>query len=268
MTSMPSENDVLETKKKRFRVLNTIYDLAEQDEHKPISTYEIKNKTEIQGEKLYLILKFLVKQGLIKNISTLESMYGGDAVISITHKGLCELENAIEKPDEPTENFPAHIYNSYTTIKGNNYGHNIAATMTESNIFDRRSGNHDEQIGDSYQQSGNFGIGHMSGGTIESGAKVAGVINEAQQRNLAEAAAEIQQLLEQLEKSHPANTTAGKMAIATEAISQIDSNPTLAARILSALKVGGISAFEQLLNHPAASFVIGALEDWQETKKS
>ncbi|WP_293354378.1 MULTISPECIES: hypothetical protein [unclassified Microcoleus] len=140
--------------------------------------------------------------------------------------------------------------------------------MTGSNIFDRRSENHDEQIGDSYQQSGNFGIGHMSGGTIQSGAKVAGVINEAQQRNLAEAAAEIQQLLENLEKSHPANTTAGKMAIATEAILQIDSNPTLAARILSVLKAEGILAFEQLLNHPAASFLVGALADWQETKES
>ena len=268
---MPSENDVLETKKKRFRVLNAIYDLAEQDEQKPISTYEITNKTEIQGQELYLILKFLVKQSLIKQKSSLESMYGmyvGKGVISITTKGLCELENAIEKPDEPTENFPAHIYNSYTTIKGNNYGHNIAATMTGSNIFDQRSGNHDERIGDSYQQSGNFGIGHMSGGRIQSGAKVAGVINEAQQRNLAEAAAEIQQLLEQLEKSYPTNTTMGKMQIATEAISQIDSNPTLAGRILSALKAGGISAFEQLLNHPSASFVIGALADWQETKGS
>jgi hypothetical protein len=254
MTEMPSENDVLETKKRRFRVLNTIYDLAEQDEQKDISTYEIKNKTKILGKELYLILKFLINQGLVKNISSLEAMYGGDAIISITHQGLCEVENAIEKPDEQTENFPAHIYhNSYTTIKGNNYGHNIGATVTDSNIFDK---------------SGNFGIGQMSGGTIQSGAKIAGVINEAQQRNIAETAAEIQQLLEQLEKSYPTDTTSGKMKVATEAISKIDSNPTLAARILSALEAGGISAFEQFLNHPAASFVIGALADWQKTKGS
>lgn len=32
--------------------------------------------------------------------------------------------------------------------------------------------------GNQYNQSGNFGIGHMSGGTIGKGAKVAGVINE------------------------------------------------------------------------------------------
>ncbi len=122
--------------------------------------------------------------------------------------------------------------------------------------------------GNTYNQSGNFGIGHMSGGEIKEGAKVAGVINEAEQQNLAEAAAEIQALLKQLEQSYPTDTTAGKMAIATEAIERIDSDPTLTERILSALKAGGISALEQLLNHPAASFVIGALEDWQKTQTS
>lgn len=88
----------------------------------------------------------------------------------------------------------------------------------------------------------------------------------AEKQNLAEAAAEIQQLLEQLEKSYPTDTTTGKMALATEAIAQIESNPNLTTRILSALQVGSVKAFEQFLSHPAASFVIGALEDWQKTK--
>jgi hypothetical protein len=253
---MPSENDVLETKKKRFRVLNTIYDLAQQDGQRYISTYEITNKTGMLDEELYHVLTFLINQRLVKNRSSIAFMpEGEEAMISITHEGLCEVENAIEKPNEPTGNFPAHIYhNSYITIEGNNYGpNNIGGTVTESNSFD---------------QSGNFGIGQMSGGTIQSGAKIAGVINEAQQRNIAETAAEIQQLLEQLEKSYPTDTTAGKMKVATEAISTIDTNPTLAARIFSALEVGTISAFEQLLNHPAASFFINALADWQKTKGS
>lgn len=119
-----------------------------------------------------------------------------------------------------------------------------------------------------YQQSGNFGIGHMSGGTIQSGAKIAGVINEARQYNLAEAAAEIQQILEELEKSYPTDTTPATMKLATEAISQIEHNPALMARILSALKAGSVSAFEQFLNHPAASFVLSALADWQENQRS
>ena len=92
------------------------------------------------------------------------------------------------------------------------------------------------------------------------------VVSSSQQQTLTEAAAEIQALLEQLEKSYPTDTTTGKMALAMEAIAQIDSNPNLTARILSALKVGSVKAFEQFLNHPAASFVIGALEDWQTTK--
>jgi hypothetical protein len=251
---MPSENDVLETKKKRFRVLNTIYDLAEQDTQRYISTYEIINKTEMLDKELYLILKFLINQRLVIDRYSIAFMCEGEeSCISITHQGLCEVEKAIEKPNEQTENFPAHIYhNSYITIEGNNYGpNNIGGTVTESNIFD---------------QSGNFGIGQMSGGKIQSGAKIAGVINEAQQRNIAETVAEVQQLLEQLEKSYPTDTTADKREVARVAISTIDSNPTFAARIFSAIEAGTISAFEQSLNHPAASFFISALADWQETK--
>ncbi|NEQ85433.1 MAG: hypothetical protein F6K26_36575, partial [Moorea sp. SIO2I5] len=92
--------------------------------------------------------------------------------------------------------------------------------------------------------------------------------NPEQKQNLAEAAAEIQQLLETLDKTYPTDTTTGKMKVAAAAVEQIDTNPDLSNRVLSALKAGGVSAFEQLLNHPAASFVIGALQDWQQTQQS
>ncbi|NEO23608.1 MULTISPECIES: hypothetical protein [unclassified Moorena] len=85
-------------------------------------------------------------------------------------------------------------------------------------------------------------------------------------QSLADAAAEIQALLEQLEKTYSTGTTKGKMMIATEAIEQIDSHPKLTSRVLSALKAGGTSALDSLLDHPAASFVIRALEDWQQSK--
>jgi hypothetical protein len=89
-----------------------------------------------------------------------------------------------------------------------------------------------------------------------------------EKQNLAEAAAEIQKLLEQLDKSYPADTTLGKMEVAAETIKAIENNPMIAERITSALKAGSIQALAQLLNHPAASFVIGALEDWQKNKGS
>lgn len=90
----------------------------------------------------------------------------------------------------------------------------------------------------------------------------------SKQENLAEAAAEIQKLLEQLDKSYPIDTTLGKMQVATETIKAIENNPMRIQRVTSALKAGGVQALAQLLNHPAASFVISALEDWQKNKEN
>lgn len=119
--------------------------------------------------------------------------------------------------------------------------------------------------GNYYEQSGNIGMGHQSGGMIQDGVTVAGVVSAAEQQNLVAAAAEIQQLLEQLDPFSFSDPSA-EQAVAAEAIQRIERNPTLRARILSAIQAGGVSAFEQLLNHPAASFVMVALTDWQGTE--
>ncbi len=104
------------------------------------------------------------------------------------------------------------------------------------------------------------------GGEIKDSAKVAGTIYESQEQNLAQAAKDIEELLEQLDQTYPSDTMPGKVKIAEEVITQIDNNQTKAERILSAIKSGGVAAFEQFLNHPASSFVIAALEDWQKSK--
>ena len=106
----------------------------------------------------------------------------------------------------------------------------------------------------------NIGIAKVSGGEIND-SKVAGVINEAEEQNLAQAAEEIQQLLEQLEKTYPTETTADKMGLATEAITQIENNPPLKGKIVRAVKAGSMAAMEKMLNHPAASFVAAALRE-------
>ncbi|NEQ72729.1 MAG: hypothetical protein F6K23_06365 [Okeania sp. SIO2C9] len=98
--------------------------------------------------------------------------------------------------------------------------------------------------------------------------KSAHTINEFHQQNLAEAAKDIQEILEQLDETYQSDTTVGRMKIATEVITQIDNNPTKAERIFNAIKAGGVAAVEQLLNHPASSFIIAALEDWQKNKQT
>ena len=100
-------------------------------------------------------------------------------------------------------------------------------------------------------------------------------IAASEKPNLAEAAAEIQNLLEQLDKTYPADTDAGREAadtdagreaIATETIRRIKNDPSMMSRVLKALKAGSIAALEQALNHPAASFTVAALEEFQNSK--
>jgi Pentapeptide repeats (8 copies) len=85
--------------------------------------------------------------------------------------------------------------------------------------------------------------------------------NYGQEENLADVATEIKVIIDQISQSYPTNT------VASEFIKRIDNNPPLAQRILSAFNAGSVSALEQFLNHPAASFVINALEDWQKTHR-
>jgi hypothetical protein len=251
---MPSKNDVSETQKKRFSVLNAIYDLAEQDKQKHINNNEITNKTEIKGEELYQILTFLIEQGLIKERLILRSIYGKYreyAVISITNKGLCEVEKAIEKPDEPTEIFPAYIYNyTYTIIEGNNSGHNVGGIITDSPILE--------------QNNSSIGVGLNQGGIKTDEIKIAGRINEPQKPNLDEVVIEIEQLLEQLEKSYQTDTISQKMKMVAEAIEHIERNPSLHQKILSVCKGGNVQALAQNLNHPVGIFIIKTFEYWQK----
>ena len=116
-------------------------------------------------------------------------------------------------------------------------------------------------------QNGNFAIGVMSGGEIKGKAKFAGVINEAEKQNLDQVAQDIQKLLNQLSQSYPTGTQSEKEALAIEATQNIKNNPTLLQKTMSALKAGGTAALEQALNHPAASFVINALDDLNKNNK-
>ena len=111
-----------------------------------------------------------------------------------------------------------------------------------------------------------YGVGLNKGNINTSKFAKTMTIYESQQQNLTEAARDIQELLEQLEKTYPSETTMDRMKISTEVITHIDNHPTKAQKIFSAIKAGGVAAVEQLLNHPASSFVIAALNDWQKSK--
>ena len=123
-----------------------------------------------------------------------------------------------------------------------------------------------ENSGDKVPIQEVYGVGLNKGNINTSKFAKTMTIYESQQQNLTEAARDIQELLEQLEKTYPSETTMDRMKIATEVITHIDNHPTKAQKIFSAIKAGGVAAVEQLLNHPFSSFAIAALEDWQKSK--
>lgn len=106
---------------------------------------------------------------------------------------------------------------------------------------------------------GGFGGENQEGGTFYD-------YSSSSNTSLTEAAAEIQQLLEQLSKTNPTATTAEKMAVVTEAAEQIEKNPTLKARVIGALKSGGTEAFKEAIDHPLVNIFVATIEGWKDAE--
>ena len=95
--------------------------------------------------------------------------------------------------------------------------------------------------------------GDVSGGSITHH-------HYATDTNLAEAAKEIKQLLEELEKTYPSNTE--QTVLVREAIERLENNPTLKQRVVGALRQGGIEAFKGLVDNPWVDSVLAGIEGW------
>ncbi|WP_414544441.1 pentapeptide repeat-containing protein [Nostoc sp. CCY0012] len=119
-------------------------------------------------------------------------------------------------------------------------------TMTGNRNINTGGGNYNERIQGDYVQGNYYAAG--------------------QPQTLAEAAAEIQLLLKQLEQTYPTTTTSQQMVVAAEAINRIESNPTLKKRVINAVKEGGLAAFEKAIDNPAGAFIVGAIKGWQEVE--
>lgn len=91
-----------EKKKKRFEFLGILYELSNADSI-DISTEQITRKVGIDydGIEASQIARYLKNEGLIDYISF--------TTIHITHKGIKVVEEALAKPNEPTEYFPPVI---------------------------------------------------------------------------------------------------------------------------------------------------------------
>lgn len=113
-------------------------------------------------------------------------------------------------------------------------------------------------------QGAQFGGGLVNANTVTANQIGGNITNYTpeQKKNLAEAAAEIQQLLHQLSQTNTATNET-----ITEAIYQeIKRNPTLKARLQSALKAGGLEALKAIFNHPLFSIPAETIKGWLEAE--
>ncbi len=99
------------------------------------------------------------------------------------------------------------------------------------------------------------------------GTQIGGILNDySSKQSLDEAAAEIQQLLKQLEETNPTTTETEKMMISAKAADEIKNNPTLKARVIGALKSGGTEAFKEAVDHPLVNVLVAIIEGWMQAE--
>jgi hypothetical protein len=83
--------------------------------------------------------------------------------------------------------------------------------------------------------------------------------------SLAEAATEIQQILQRLEATNPTTTSTDKRAVVNQAIDEIENNADLKARVVAALNSSSTEVLKAAINHPLAKNMMPFLEELVET---
>jgi hypothetical protein len=122
---------------------------------------------------------------------------------------------------------------------------------------------HNDMSESKYNLSG-ANIGNFA--ETNKGNQIANQYNYApeQKQTLAEAAAEIQQLLNQLSQTYPTNSPSERAFVAGKAYEEIEKNPNQKEKIVKALKVGGIAALKQMVkpvSEPITNVLFPMLEE-------
>ena len=107
------------------------------------------------------------------------------------------------------------------------------------------------------KQAGNFGVG-VNQGEIKDNAKVAGILNEAEQQNLTEIITEVQAIVAPLAQSYPNNPTTQGI----KTIEAIEKNPHLKQKMINAAQKGGTEFLKKSFDNPIGALIGGLIEGW------
>jgi hypothetical protein len=107
------------------------------------------------------------------------------------------------------------------------------------------------------KQAGNFGVG-VNQGEIQGNAKVAGILNEAEQQNLTEIITEVQAIITPLAQTYPNDKT--MQGIKT--IEVIKNDPNLKQKLINAAQKGGLEFLKKSFDNPIGALIVGLIEGW------
>ncbi|NEO13650.1 MULTISPECIES: pentapeptide repeat-containing protein [unclassified Moorena] len=144
---------------------------------------------------------------------------------------------------------------------------NLTNTVQADNDMSDNSQSFDIDQGQANNPNNNSNLVNNStiGGGIAGRDNKGDVIHHhAPDKNLAEAAAEIQQLLNQLSQTNSASTEIEKLTVVARAAEEIKNNPTLKAKVVNAIKAGGVEAFKEAIDHPLVNILMATIEGWTE----
>lgn len=115
-------------------------------------------------------------------------------------------------------------------------------------------------------QNSNYDLRNAKMGAFAgTGGQASGTFNDySSSQNLSQAAAEIQQLLRQLEAANPTTTLSDKMTIVAKAVNEIEKNPSLKAQVVAALNAVSSEALKKAIDHPLAKNLMPIVEEWAE----
>ncbi|MBD2683435.1 MULTISPECIES: pentapeptide repeat-containing protein [Nostoc] len=225
----------------------------------------LRAKTAIAADKSELSAEYFATYNQLKALAEQEVK----ALIAEKDSRIADLQNmvvtALQRPS-----FYSNV--EQVGFMSNNPGGFSVGGSVSGDINNVQGENNQQRVSNKTSnfnlQQAQFGGGLVNADTVNAG-QIGGNItnyNPEQKQNLAQAAAEIQQLLNQLSQSYPTATTLQRMTVVARAVDEIESNPTLKARVIGALKAGGTEAFKELIDHPLVNILLASIDGWQEAE--
>lgn len=125
---MDTAQRVLERQEKRYRLLRHLYDATDGGVHASVSLADVAGEGNLCEADADAALNYLVEENLVK----LEAF---GPMISITHRGVVEVEQSINRPEQSTEHFPTHVTQYfYASVGAVQNGSQNTAHVTQNEL--------------------------------------------------------------------------------------------------------------------------------------